>query len=199
MQVLGIEIKWTVPNVLSLVRMLLVPLFMVLYLLEYDVWAFAVLFISGVTDMLDGMIARRCNQITDFGKLLDPLSDKLTQVAVVICLTTRYPALLYLAIICLVKEVLQGIGGIILLRRRSAVRGSVWFGKAATVVFYVCMLIVVLWNDNLPPVVLWSTVGLAAASMLAAFIGYMRLFILILTAERKPRAVAIPTGESEKG
>lgn len=199
MQLLGVEIKWNVPNALSLLRILLVPCFMVLYLTDCDGWAFGVLFLSAATDVLDGIIARRCHQITDFGKLLDPLADKLTQVSVAICLAVRYPALLTLAVICLVKELCQAIGGIILLRRRSAVRGSKWFGKLSTVVFYTCMLIIVLWNDSLPPVLWYGTVGLAALSMLAAFVGYMRLFILISMAERGKNASAVPAGESEKG
>ncbi len=199
MQLLGIEIKWNVPNALSLLRILLVPCFMTLYLLGHDGWAFGVLFVSGVTDVLDGVIARRCNQITDFGKLLDPLSDKLTQVGVVICVATRYRSLLYLAILCLVKELCQAIGGIILLRRRSAVRGSKWFGKLSTVVFYTCMLAIVLWNDSLHPALWWTLVGLAALSMLLAYIGYMRLFILISIAERGSKASIVPAAEPEKG
>lgn len=199
MQLLGVEIKWNIPNALSLLRILLVPCFMTLYLLHYDGWAFGVLFVSGLTDMLDGVIARRFNQITDFGKLLDPLSDKLTQVGVVICLATRYPSLLYLAALCLVKELCQGIGGVILLRKRSTVRGSKWFGKLSTVVFYASMLAIVLWQD-MPTPVWWILVGLAGLCMLFAFLAYMRIFIQIVAAERKNKtASAVPATESEKG
>ena len=136
MQVLNVSWKWNVPNSLSLLRLALVPAFAVLYLMQRDLWAFALLAVSGLTDCLDGFIARRFNQITDCGKLLDPLADKLTQVTVVICLTTRYPQVLPLTIICFVKELCQGIGGIILLRGRCEVRGAKWFGKVSTVVFY---------------------------------------------------------------
>ena len=199
MQLLGVEIKWNIPNALSLVRILLVPCFMTLYLLHYDGWAFGVLLVSGLTDVLDGVIARRFNQITDFGKLLDPLSDKLTQMGVVICLATRYPSLLYLAALCLVKELCQGIGGVILLRKRSAVRGSKWFGKLSTVVFYTSMLAIVLWQD-MPTPVWWILVGIAGLCMLFAFLAYMRIFIQIVVAERKNKSVsAIPATESEKG
>lgn len=87
-----------IPNALSIVRLLLLPLFVVLILVverdaDVPVWSFAVLVLSGVTDSLDGIIARRFNQITDIGKLLDPVADKITQVTVVICLAVRYTVL----------------------------------------------------------------------------------------------------------
>lgn len=178
MQILHIEWKWNVPNVLSLVRIALIPVFMVLYMNHHDEWAFVALALSGLTDMLDGVIARRFNQITDCGKLLDPLSDKLTQVAVVVALTTRYTELLPLAILCFAKELCQAVGGILLLRRRCAVRGSKWFGKLSTVVFYTCMLAMVLF-PNMNLVTEGILIGLAGGCMLLAFFGYLRMYIHI--------------------
>ena len=179
MQILNVTWKWNIPNTLSVVRILLIPVFLVMYLCHWDGWAFGVLMFSGVTDALDGFIARRFNQITDCGKLLDPLSDKLTQVAVVAALTTRYLELLPLAVLCLVKEACQAIGGIILLRRRHAVRGSKWFGKLSTVVFYGCMLALVLFEQSMPDTVEWILISAAGLSMLLAFFGYLRMFIAI--------------------
>ncbi|MBQ4333476.1 MAG: CDP-alcohol phosphatidyltransferase family protein [Clostridia bacterium] len=184
MQILNVTWKWNVPNALSVLRILLVPVFMVLYLTHLDGWAFGVLLLSGITDALDGIIARKFNQITDCGKLLDPISDKLTQVAVIVCLTTRFTELLPLAILCFVKESCQAIGGIILLKKKSAVRGSKWFGKLSTVVFYTCMLVLVLWRDVLPPMVEWILVGLVGLCMLLAFVGYLHVFIRVYRAEK---------------
>ena len=178
MQILNIPWKWNIPNTLSLLRIALVPAFMVLYLTHNDGWAFGVLLLSGITDLLDGFIARRFNQITDCGKLLDPLSDKLTQVAVVIALTTRYVELLPLAILCFIKEACQAVGGIILLRRRCEVRGSKWFGKLSTTVFYACMLALVLFPE-MSLMVEWVLIGVAGVCMLLAFLGYLRMFITI--------------------
>ena len=178
MRIWHIEWKWNVPNVLSLVRIALIPVFVVLYLTRHDQWAFGALLLSGITDALDGWIARRFQQITDCGKLLDPLSDKLTQVAVVVALTTRYVELLPLAVLCLGKEVCQAVGGIILLRRRHAVRGSKWFGKLSTVVFYACMLALVLF-PQMSVTMEWILIGVAGATMLLAFLGYLRMFIQI--------------------
>lgn len=178
MRIWNIPWKWNVPNALSLLRIALVPAFVVLYVTRHDTAAFAVLLASGITDVLDGFIARRFNQITDCGKLLDPLSDKLTQVAVAVALTTRYIELLPLAILCFVKEACQAVGGVIMLARHSAVRGSKWFGKLSTAVYYACMLVLVLWSD-LPPAAEWALIGLAGGCMLLAFAGYLRIFIRI--------------------
>lgn len=197
MKILNIEWKWNIPNALSLFRIALVPVFLVLYLSDSvaQEWAFLTLLVSGVTDVLDGMIARRFNQITDCGKLLDPLSDKLTQVAVVVALTTRYTELLPLTILCFIKELCQGIGGVILLKKGSTVRGSKWFGKMSTVVFYICMLILVLWSDDLY-VLRWVLIGVAGICMLMAFLGYLQMFITI---SREEGQNPLPQETTEKG
>lgn len=191
MQILNVTWKWNVPNALSVLRILLVPVFLMLYLTRMDYWAFGVLVLSGVTDALDGFIARRYNQITDCGKLLDPISDKLTQVAVVVALATRFDELLPLAALCLVKESCQAIGGAIMLKRQCAVRGSKWFGKVSTVVFYASMSALVLFD--LSGFIRWLLVGLAGGCMLVAFVGYLRIFIEV-SREGKP-----VSAEAEKG
>ena len=189
MRILNVEWKWNIPNALSLFRIVLVPVFLVLYLTPSvaDEWAFLTLLVSGLTDIFDGLIARKCNQITDCGKLLDPLSDKVTQVAVVVALTTRYTELLPLTILCFIKELCQGIGGVILLKKGAAVRGSKWFGKLSTVVFYICMLILVLCPDHLTTL-RWVLVGVAGVSMLMAFLGYLRIFLAISRSTSIPQA-----------
>lgn len=179
MQVFNVPWKWNIPNTLSLLRIVLVPVFAVLYLLGFERESLAVLLVSGITDCLDGTIARRLGQITECGKLLDPLADKLTQVTVAICLTFRHRFLIPLAFICLAKEVCQFIGGLILLRKQSIVHGSLWFGKVSTVIFYVSMLSIVLL-DHLDVSDRWITaipVILATVSMALAFLGYSQLFI----------------------
>lgn len=198
MKIFNVQWKWNIPNALSVLRILLILPFMTLYLLGHQYWAFGVLLLSGITDMLDGFIARKFNMITDCGKLLDPLSDKLTQVSVVVALTTSYRELVPLALLCLVKEVCQAIGGILLLRRKSKVRGSRWFGKLSTIMFYVCMLVMVLWRDQLSDPAKWILVGAASLCMLLAFIGYFRLYLQIRreeAAEMTPESNEI----SEKG
>ena len=181
MKILNIEWKMNIPNTLSLMRIVLVPVFVVLYLLSEEnppllYWSFGVLIFSGVTDSLDGIIARKCNQITELGKLLDPVADKLTQVSVVICLATRYYQVIPLVVICFVKELAQSIGGLILLRRGAEVRGASWYGKVSTFVFYGVMALIVLLPDMADWVRL-LLLALVAVWMLFAFFNYMRVYL----------------------
>ena len=194
--------KWNIPNVLSLVRLALLPVFAVLYLNsqakpELLYWALGVLLLSGLTDMLDGVIARRFNQITEVGKLLDPLADKLTQVAVLVCLAIRNKGLLPLMIICLTKEVLQMIGGWLLLSRKDIIRGSKWFGKVSTFTFYGVMLLIVLWND-MPKGLFAVLVGLVALTMLFSFFNYLRLYFRLRDGASAPEQVS-DDGAAQEG
>ena len=176
--------KWTVPNALSLFRLFLVPVIAITYWAsQYDgvylYVAAGALILSGLSDALDGWIARRFNQITEIGKLLDPIADKLTQVTVVVCLTLRYPRLLPLLAICVVKEACQAIGGFILLGRGEKVRGAKWYGKLSTIVFYVAMSAVVVFNDRLTDAWMYALIGVVSAAMIFAFVCYFREYIRI--------------------
>ena len=181
MKTLNVKWEWTIPNVLSLIRIGLLPVFALLYLKSPAQpallwWAGAVLVFSGLTDLFDGWIARRFNQISEIGKLLDPVADKLTQFTVLVCLATQYVELVGLAVICLLKEVAQGIGGFLLLRRGDVVRGSLWFGRMSTMVFYSSMAAIVLFPD-MPGWLLVSLVVLVSLTMLLAFLGYLRTYL----------------------
>lgn len=129
------------PNILSILRLILIPVFVRLYLIaqtseDYQIVAMIVLF-SGLTDLLDGFIARRFNMITEIGKVLDPVADKLTQLAIIICLVTRYRLMRPLLVLFLVKESLMGIVGLYFMNRKELkLDGSKWFGKLSTVIFY---------------------------------------------------------------
>ncbi len=172
----NLKFVWNIPNVLSLVRLMLLPVFAVVYLNGELYWALAVLALSGLTDLFDGVIARKFNQITEIGKLLDPAADKITQVFVLVCLTIRNTALIPLFIICFVKELLQAIGGWILLSRNKVIRGSQWFGKVSTFTFYVAMLAIALWT-TMPRWLLSTLIVLVAVTMLFSFFMYMAVYI----------------------
>ncbi|MBQ9964811.1 MAG: CDP-alcohol phosphatidyltransferase family protein [Clostridia bacterium] len=184
-----LKFVWNIPNTLSLVRIVLLPVFAVLYFNEHVVWAVVVLLLSGLTDLLDGVIARRFHQITEVGKLLDPAADKLTQVTVLMCLVVQYPALIPLAVICLTKEILQAIGGWILFSKNATIRGSKWFGKLSTALFYAVMLLIVVWTD-MPKTVLIVLVALVAATMLFSFFKYMMIYLKIRKPSKDEQAVS---------
>lgn len=190
-----IQWKWTVPNVLSLLRIAILPVFIILYIrscvidsaaLMYT--AFGLLVLSGLTDCFDGWIARRFHQESEIGKLLDPVADKLTQVAVLIALATQYREFLPLLVICTVKEMLQGLGGLIVLGKGIEMRSSKWYGKMSTVVFYVSVAAIVLWKD-MPHWLVLALISLVGVLMLFAFLRYLQLFLTI----RKD----VPSGAAE--
>lgn len=188
MMIGNVKWEWTVPNVLSLIRIALVPAFVVLYWLSindtvYLYWALGMLVLSGLSDMFDGMIARRFNQISDMGKLLDPVADKLTQVAVVLCVALRHTELWWLFVICFVKELAQAIGSLVLMREGLKVEGAHWYGKVATFVFYVTMAFIVFSDYFLTAYrSVTSVITLVLAIILSillviAFVGYAQVFV----------------------
>lgn len=170
-----LQFVWNIPNVLSLVRLALLPVFAVVYLCDELYWSLFVLALSGLTDLLDGVIARKFNQITEIGKLLDPFADKITQVTVLVCLTIRNVALVPLVIICFFKELLQAIGGWILLSRDEIIHGSQWFGKVSTFTFYIAMLVIALWTE-MPKWFFILLIVLVAVTMLFSFFMYLLMY-----------------------
>lgn len=137
----------TVPNMLSLIRLLMIPVMAVLYLNGHAGWTAFVLILSGVTDILDGFIARRLNQISDVGKVLDPIADKLTQAVMLICLVSKRKVLLIPFVLLAFKEIFAAVSGIIVIKRTGLVPGAEWHGKAVTMLLYGMMIIHVLWQD----------------------------------------------------
>lgn len=174
---------FTIPNILSYFRIILIPIYLYLYINADQVsdyyWAAGILFLSGLTDALDGIIARRTGQITDLGKLIDPLADKLTQVAVIGAMVAKRPYILYLLILFVVKEIIMLINNIILYKKEIIMDGSKWYGKVATVIFYGCMFILVLFpalnqSRSMPLIVV------TAIFQGIALIGYGNWFIKML-------------------
>ena len=131
---------FTVPNLLSLLRLLLLPVYARMYLnaktpREY-LLAGAVMGLSCLTDLTDGWVARKYDQITNLGKVLDPLADKLTQLSLFICLSAHRRLLRYLLVIFLIKEFWQLFVMIAALRRGKALNGALMSGKISTTVLF---------------------------------------------------------------
>ncbi len=133
---------FTIPNLLSFLRICLIPVIIWLYLVkDNSIWAGFALIFSGVTDVLDGYIARRFQMISDFGKVLDPVADKLTQAAILICLSIRFPLMIIPFVLLLARDIYMGISGLLVIRRTGLVMGAEWHGKAATSLLFVTMII----------------------------------------------------------
>lgn len=138
----------TIPNLLSLFRIILIPVIVVLYC-KYHMYSATtlVIIISGITDVADGFIARKFNMISDFGKVLDPIADKLTQAAIVLCLFTRFPHMLYMFFLMAAKETVMGITGALSVKYSGEVHGADWHGKLTTCMIYAMMLIHIVWYE----------------------------------------------------
>lgn len=183
---------WTIPNLLSVIRILLIPVFAYLFYNDEKIWAVVVLALSGLSDTFDGQIARKFNQISDLGKVLDPVADKLTQIAIAVMLlidfkTAANPvinALGWVFLVFLIKEAVMIVGGLIMLLLNIRPGAAEFWGKAATVVFYVGMVIIIavgpevgalnsILGFELPNIITGIIVVLCAIMTIAAFASYM--------------------------
>lgn len=141
---------FSIPNLLSFVRLVLIPVYIIIYLnadspTDYYL-AGGILAVSCLTDLIDGQIARRFNMITNLGKILDPLADKLTQFALILCLALRYHFLWYVVVLFFIKEAFQLIaGGCRLLRKGIMLKGALLSGKICTTVLFVSLIALVLF------------------------------------------------------
>lgn len=179
----------TIPNWLSFIRIALIPVFAVLFVQGYQLVAVIIMIIAALTDLFDGKIARKFNQVSNLGKLLDPIADKLSQMAIVIVLLYSYwdNPIKYLFFFFIVKEVVMILGGALLLSKGMRPTAAEIWGKVATNVFYIAMIFVLAFGKNgalcdvtgftLPDVVTWILVILSALSALISLLGYAPGFI----------------------
>lgn len=173
---------FTLPNMLSFLRLLLIPVIVFLYDRGQYWGAFGVLFLSGVTDVVDGWIARTFHLVSDFGKAIDPVADKLTQIAVLLCLMPmKY---WWVVGILVFKEITIGILTLIALHRTRKVYSAGWYGKLCTVVIYLSMGILILWEvvigSPVPSLFVLIDAIVISALVLLSFVKYFIYFARIL-------------------
>ena len=174
----------TIPNILSLFRLLLIPVIMWLYIVREDpVLTTVILALSGITDIVDGIIARKCHMVSDFGKAFDPVADKLTQIAMLFCLVSRFKWMLLPLCVMVIKEVTAGILGLLVIRKTGKVDGAVWHGKATTVSLYSMMIIHLIWY-NIPGVISGILIGACTALALLSAFMYSRENVRILLGKK---------------
>ncbi len=170
---------FSIPNIMGYFRIILIPVFLYIYynatsVRDYYIVA-GIVFISGITDFLDGYIARNFNMITELGKFLDPMADKLTQAALVFSLAFRHKLMWYLVGLFIIKEGFMAIMGIIMLRKGKKLDGAKWFGKLCTAILYIVMFILMLFptmNDSRANLL----IVVCGAFMLMSFILYIPVF-----------------------
>lgn len=183
----------TIPNLMSVIRILLIPVFAVLYVKGYIWWSVAILAVSGISDFLDGKIARKFNQVSALGKMLDPIADKLTVFALAIVLFLQFKsaesasmrAFAWVFLLFIAKDIIMLLGGALLIALGSRPVAAEIYGKAATLVFYVVMIVIIGFgpevgavsrtypNLALPETVVFVLVVIAVILTFVAFISYL--------------------------
>lgn len=154
----------TIPNVLSFFRLCLIPAIVWFYSIEHNyIQTGYILLLSGVTDMADGFIARHFHMISNLGKILDPIADKLTQGVMLMCLVLRFPLMIVPFILLIGKEIYMSVSGILVIQRTGVVCGAEWHGKAATCFLYGMMILHVFWYEITPVV---SRVSILACAVM---------------------------------
>lgn len=174
----------TIPNVLSFFRLCLIPVIVWLYCVKKDpLWTTLALALSGLTDVVDGIIARQFHMVSDFGKAFDPVADKLTQIAMLFCLVTRFPLMILPLAILTVKEILAATLNMITIKKTGEVMSAVWHGKLNTVLLYAMIMVHLIWY-TIPPVVSQCFIGLCTVMMVVSAVLYTIRSIRVLAVKR---------------
>jgi len=187
---------WQIPNILCYIRFMLIPVFVVLYIkAEYPkeyLRAAAVVLISGITDFLDGFIARKFDMITELGKLIDPVADKLTQASLIFVLVVKIKWMFLLLILFVVLQLFLLIAGLVMLKKNARLNGAKWFGKVSTTVFYAVMLVLVSYpalDDKIANILML----VCGAFLLLSLIMYIREYVLLYRKTRASESKTIKT------
>lgn len=162
----------TIPNILSFFRLVITPIFVWLYCVKHEyILAAIVLLISNTTDVIDGFIARKFHMISNVGKILDPVADKVTQLCVILCLLTHFPIMIIPFVIMAFKELFLGITGWLVIKKTGEVFSASWHGKVNTCLLYIMMTIHILWYD-IPNIVSDILVSICIIMMMISVIMY---------------------------
>lgn len=170
---------FSIPNLLCYLRIALIPIFLIVYIRAETVndyyIATLIIVISGMTDFLDGQIARRFNMVTEFGKIIDPVADKLTQAALVISLTIRYPLMYIVLIVFIIKEMSMMSTAYWFYRRGIKINGAQIYGKICTTSIYAAMIILVLF-PSISSTTASILMIICIIALIYSFISYMLLY-----------------------
>ena len=182
---------FSIPNILGYFRILLIPFFMYTYLnakTVSDYYAPAVIVgVSSITDMFDGLIARKFNMVTELGKLIDPLADKLTQGALIICFAVKYQYMRYLLALYVIKEGFMLVAGLFMLHHNGGkLNGAKWFGKVSTALVYIVMFnlfLIPIFFPEMSENVINALILLCGFAMAATLVLYVPVFVRLYREE----------------
>lgn len=164
----------TIPNLLSFFRLLLIPVLIWSYCVKKDYsgtgW---ILLLSGATDIADGFIARHFHMISNLGKVLDPIADKLTQATMLFCLFTRFPHMIVPLVLMAFKELYMAVSGCMVIRKTGKVSGADWHGKIVTVLLYGMVIVHIIWSD-ITVMASDMMIGICTVMMAVSFVLYFK-------------------------
>lgn len=169
------KIPKNLPNALTVLRIFMVGIFVWLFRAGHTYWSLFVFLLAGLTDILDGWLSRKFDLVSDFGKLMDPLADKLMTVALIACFYLKGYIDIVILIILAVKELLMIIGALVMLKKNVVVKSNI-FGKLATFLT-IAALTLTFFHEHIYP---WDTIVLyvATAVSLFAMIMYFREYYM---------------------
>lgn len=163
-----------IPNILSVIRIMLVGVFVYVFFRNYPsgiIPAFIIFALSGITDVVDGALARHFGWISKVGIVLDPIADKLMQCTVLLCTSLKELTPWWIFAFYILKEGMMGAGALLIFKRRHEVYGSKFFGKFSTVLFYTVIAVILLWGDK---------IGTAAVNILCIITSAFAVTALVL-------------------
>ncbi len=168
-----------IPNILSVIRIILAFVFAAIFIWWYPdgaVWAAVIFVVAGISDVVDGILARRFGWITNAGKILDPVADKLMQCISLICLVARDVLPLWILLVVIIKELMMGCGAIILFKKSHEIGVAKHFGKAYTVLFYAVVFLFLIAGESISE----NTIAtfLLCAMMAVAGVGALVLYYI---------------------
>ena len=182
---------FTIPNILTFIRLLLTPLFVWLYCVQGAYrWSAAIMAVCALTDVLDGLIARKFHMESSLGRILDPAADKLAQVAMFLVMLVRYPVMLWVLIFFAVKEAAMVTLGYFYMRRTGIVNSARWYGKASSVVQYAVILALIL-NPAISEYSASVLITLLTATHALSLISYVIFYIHSLRNPKQEPGVAM--------
>ena len=161
---------FSIPNVMSFIRIILIPFIIITFRDGKIILSSILILISGLTDIVDGYIARRFNMITPLGKALDPIADKLTIGSILLMLSYN-KLVLGLLFVFIIKETFMAIEGLIVISQTGTTYSSKWYGKLSTFLLYFTLVTLIIYK-NIPTILLWILIFLCIAVVMLSFILY---------------------------
>ena len=171
---------FSIPNLMGYFRILMLPVFLACYNRantpkEYGL-AFGLLAVIFLSDALDGFVARKFNMITNLGKMLDPIADKLVQGTLTLAVALRHPLMKVFFVIFLIKEIYMGLMGLYLLRAKNTLNGAQWYGKLCTAVMDAGVLMM-LFLPNLAAGISNAIIAVMIAVNLFSLVMYVKFHV----------------------